>query len=256
MARRDHHPRQPRGIEQAFFLIEIPAAVLLRHQPALQPVGELGDDPLQALELRVEIGAQPGQFLLVAQVAGGDDFVEGLRCRPCSRSSAGMSVHGRLGRTGSMPSSPSSPASASPTVVLLLAVGPRLSPSSSPSLASAATSLGFWSSPAVAGLVVLILLLVAVLLVALVGLALERLGAGSVRGAGACRARATGTPADRRATSASASKSAPGLVLDPAAQHVDPGSRAARAPAGRSGVRAAAAPARPGSALRRAGRRG
>ena len=31
----DDHPRQTRGIEQAFFLVEIPAAVLLRHEAAL-----------------------------------------------------------------------------------------------------------------------------------------------------------------------------------------------------------------------------
>jgi hypothetical protein len=32
MAGRDDDAGEPRGIEQAFFLVEIPAAVLLRHQ--------------------------------------------------------------------------------------------------------------------------------------------------------------------------------------------------------------------------------
>ena len=67
MAGIDDDPREPRGVEQPFFLVELPAAVLLRHQPALQPVGELGDDALELDELLVEIGAQPGQLLLVAQ---------------------------------------------------------------------------------------------------------------------------------------------------------------------------------------------
>src|SRR5690606_37673629 len=38
MARADDHAGQPRGVEQAFFLIEIPRPVLLRHQTALEPV--------------------------------------------------------------------------------------------------------------------------------------------------------------------------------------------------------------------------
>ena len=70
-------PHQPRGIEQSFFLIEIPAAVLLRHQAALQPVGELGHRRLQRYQLLVEIGAEPGQLLGVAEVVGTDDFVVG-----------------------------------------------------------------------------------------------------------------------------------------------------------------------------------
>ena len=68
MDRIDDHPRQPRGVEQPLLLVELPAARLLRHQPPLQPVGELGDRALQVDELLVEIGAQPPQFLLVAQL--------------------------------------------------------------------------------------------------------------------------------------------------------------------------------------------
>ena len=45
----DDDARQARGVEHAFFEIELPGAVLLRHQPALQPVGEARDDALQIL---------------------------------------------------------------------------------------------------------------------------------------------------------------------------------------------------------------
>ena len=76
MAGRDDHPRQPRGVEQPLFLVEVPAARLLRHQPPLQPVGEPRDDPRQARHLLVEIGAQPKQFLVVAQFGGGQRLVE------------------------------------------------------------------------------------------------------------------------------------------------------------------------------------
>jgi len=34
---------EPRGIEHPLFLVELPGPALLRHQPPLQPVGELGD---------------------------------------------------------------------------------------------------------------------------------------------------------------------------------------------------------------------
>ena len=76
MARADDHAGEPRGIEQAFFLVEVPAAVLLRHQPALEPVGEPGDDALQARELAVEIGAQPVELVVVAQLGRLDHLVE------------------------------------------------------------------------------------------------------------------------------------------------------------------------------------
>lgn len=70
------HARQPGGVENALFEIELPGAVLLRHQAALQPVGEAGDDTLQMRELLVEIGAQPLQFVVVAEVFGRDHLVE------------------------------------------------------------------------------------------------------------------------------------------------------------------------------------
>ena len=72
----DDHARQPRRIENALFQIELPGAVLLRHQPALQPVGEPRDDALEVRELLVEIGAQPLQLVMVAEVLGRDDLVE------------------------------------------------------------------------------------------------------------------------------------------------------------------------------------
>ena len=49
MHRVDDHARQPRGVEHALLLVELPGAVLLRHQPPLQPVGEPGDHALQML---------------------------------------------------------------------------------------------------------------------------------------------------------------------------------------------------------------
>ena len=72
----DDDAGQPRGIEQPLFLVEIPAAVLLRHQPPLQPVGKLGDDRLQPGQLAVEIAAQPVQLLRVAQLGRLDHLVE------------------------------------------------------------------------------------------------------------------------------------------------------------------------------------
>ena len=79
----DDHPGEPGGVEQPLLLVELPAARLLRHQPPLEPVGELGDRALEVDELLVEIGAQPPQFLLVAQggrrdllvILGGEDPV-------------------------------------------------------------------------------------------------------------------------------------------------------------------------------------
>ena len=65
-----------RGIEHAFFEIELPGAVLLRQQAALQPVGEARDHALQVRELLVEIAAQALQLLRLAQVLGVDRLVE------------------------------------------------------------------------------------------------------------------------------------------------------------------------------------
>ena len=57
-------------IEITLFEIEIPGAVLLRHQAALQPVGETSDGALKMGELLVEKGAQPVKLRLVAQFLG------------------------------------------------------------------------------------------------------------------------------------------------------------------------------------------
>ena len=73
---RDNHTRQARRVNNAVFLIEIPAAVLLRHQLAMQPVGQPGHNALQSGQLTVEIGAQPVQLLCVAQLAGLNFFVK------------------------------------------------------------------------------------------------------------------------------------------------------------------------------------
>ena len=76
LERVDDDARQPRRIEHALLEVELPGAVLLRQQPALQPVGEPADDALQMRELLVEIGAQPRQLVGVAQILGVDDLVE------------------------------------------------------------------------------------------------------------------------------------------------------------------------------------
>ena len=70
MQRIDDDARQPRRIEQAFLEIEFPGAVLLRHQAALQPVGEPRHHALQMRELLVEIAAQPVELLRLAQLLG------------------------------------------------------------------------------------------------------------------------------------------------------------------------------------------
>ncbi len=55
----------------------MPATVLLRHQPALQLVGQAGDHRGQGGQLLVQKSAQPLQFIGVAQVGGVDDLVIG-----------------------------------------------------------------------------------------------------------------------------------------------------------------------------------
>ena len=64
------------GIEHAFVEVEIPAAGLLRHQAALQPVGEFGDHGLHMLQLLVKLLAQAGEFLGVAEILGLDFLIE------------------------------------------------------------------------------------------------------------------------------------------------------------------------------------
>ena len=76
MAGAHDHAGQPRGIQQAFFLIEIPAAVLLRHQAALQAMGQLGDGALQIGELLIEELTQAGELFLIGQIGGLHDLVE------------------------------------------------------------------------------------------------------------------------------------------------------------------------------------
>ena len=72
---------EPRGIKRALVEVELPRAVLLCHQAALQAVGELADHALQVAELLVEVIAQAAEFLGVAQLVGIDDLVELLRVR-------------------------------------------------------------------------------------------------------------------------------------------------------------------------------
>src|SRR5271156_757474 len=72
----DDDAGEPRRIEQPLFQVELPGAVLLCHQAALQPVGETGDDALEMGELLVEIATQAIELLRLAQVLGGDGLVE------------------------------------------------------------------------------------------------------------------------------------------------------------------------------------
>ena len=107
MGRVDDHPGQPRRVEQPLLLVEIPGAGLLRHQPALQPVGELGDRALQMDELLVEIGAQPPELLLVAQLRGLDLLVIlGGEDRDSRSSAAGRRAAGSGGPGASPPRLP------------------------------------------------------------------------------------------------------------------------------------------------------
>ena len=61
---------EPRGVERAFLEVEIPGAVLLRHQLALQPVGEARHGARQVAQLLVEEGAQPLQLVGRGQLLG------------------------------------------------------------------------------------------------------------------------------------------------------------------------------------------
>ena len=75
LLRVDDDARQARRIEHAFFKVELPRTILLRHQTALQAIGKTRHDGRQVLQLLVEIGAQPLEFLGLAQVLGMQDFV-------------------------------------------------------------------------------------------------------------------------------------------------------------------------------------
>ena len=76
LLRIDDDAHEAAGVEHALFEVELPRAVLLRHQLALQAVGEARDDGGEVAELLVEIGAQALQLLGLAQFLGGDDLVE------------------------------------------------------------------------------------------------------------------------------------------------------------------------------------
>ena len=71
--------RQPRRIENTFLEIELPGAILLRHQAALQAVGEAANSALEMGELLVEESAQAVEFRFVAKLFRGDRLVEFLR---------------------------------------------------------------------------------------------------------------------------------------------------------------------------------
>src|SRR5262249_3007782 len=76
MQRVDDNAREPRRIEQPLFEVELPGAILLGHQAALQPIGEPRDDALEIRELLVEIAAQPIELLGLAQFVGRHYLVE------------------------------------------------------------------------------------------------------------------------------------------------------------------------------------
>ncbi len=76
MARRDDNAGEPCGVEQAFLLIEIPSARLLRHQSALETVGKPRHRTRQVGQLLVEIGAKAFELVRIAQLACLDDLVE------------------------------------------------------------------------------------------------------------------------------------------------------------------------------------
>src|SRR5262249_10486610 len=62
-------------IEQSLLKVELPGAVLLRHQPALQTIREPRDHALQMRELLVQIATQPLELLWFAQLLGRNSFV-------------------------------------------------------------------------------------------------------------------------------------------------------------------------------------
>ncbi len=76
LLRVDDDARQARRIQHAFLEIELPGPVLLRHQAALQPVGKSRDDARQVVQLLVEIGPEPLEFLRVAELLGRYHLVE------------------------------------------------------------------------------------------------------------------------------------------------------------------------------------
>ncbi len=79
----------------------MPAAVLLRHQPALQLVGQPRHHRAEGGQLLVEQGAQPLQFARVAQLGGVDGLVEGRGEHPVGVD--GATVVGGLLAVGQRP---------------------------------------------------------------------------------------------------------------------------------------------------------
>ena len=69
--------RESRAVSSRPFLqVELPGPRLAREQAPLQAVGKPADDAVELGELLVELIAQPGQLLAVAEVGGADDLVE------------------------------------------------------------------------------------------------------------------------------------------------------------------------------------
>src|SRR6266478_3750633 len=62
-------------VEHALVEVELPGPRLLRHQAALQPVGEPRDDALQVGELLVEQVTQTRQLVGIAQLLGLDGLI-------------------------------------------------------------------------------------------------------------------------------------------------------------------------------------
>src|SRR6266446_1948476 len=76
MERIDYDAGESSRIEQSLLKVELPGAVLLRHQPALQTVRKPRDHALQVRELLVQIAAQPFELLWFAQVLGRNGLVD------------------------------------------------------------------------------------------------------------------------------------------------------------------------------------
>ena len=76
MGRIGDNARQPRDIQNAFFQIEIPGALLLREQAPLEPIGKFGNHALQMGKLLVKLLAQPRQFIRIAKIIGCHHFIE------------------------------------------------------------------------------------------------------------------------------------------------------------------------------------
>ena len=73
----DDDAGEARRVERALLEVEVPGAVLLRQQLALQPVGEARHGALQVAQLLVEEGPQALQLVGRGQALGGDLLVVG-----------------------------------------------------------------------------------------------------------------------------------------------------------------------------------